>query len=102
MRVVHCKRSPYSVYIGRPSVFENRFSHRRSKLSYVTYVDTAEEAVKAFEADARQRLMQAIAALPEDAVLGCWCKITGDEPCHGDTIMKLWREIHGVYGVKHA
>lgn len=26
-------------------------------------------------------------------VLGCWCKKRGDEPCHGDVIVKLIEEL---------
>lgn len=50
MRVVHCKKEPYTHYIGRPS----------------------------------------IQGLPPDAVLGCWCK---PKACHGDVIIKLWKEL---------
>ncbi|PSR31594.1 MAG: hypothetical protein C7B46_16630, partial [Sulfobacillus benefaciens] len=27
-RVVHCKKAPYDVYIGRPSKWGNPFSHK--------------------------------------------------------------------------
>lgn len=32
-----------------------------------------------------------IYALPEHAVLGCWCK---PKPCHGDVIIAIWKEMH--------
>ena len=28
MRVVHCKKEPYDVYIGRPSKWGNPYSHK--------------------------------------------------------------------------
>lgn len=84
MRVVHCKRESYTVYIGRPSVFGN---------PYVIGTDgTRQQVIDLFETYARENLMHEIKQLKEDDVLGCWCK---PQPCHGDIIIKLWREIHG-------
>jgi hypothetical protein len=82
MRVVHCKRESYTVYIGRPSVFGN---------PYVIGTDgTRQQVIDLFETYARENLTHEIKQLKEDDVLGCWCK---PQPCHGDIIIKLWREI---------
>lgn len=84
MRVVHCKRESYTVYIGRPSIFGNPF---------VIDIDgSRQEVIDLFETHARRSLMSDIEQLKEDDILGCWCK---PQPCHGDVIIKLWREIHG-------
>lgn len=85
MTVVHCKRAPYTVYIGRPSRFGNPF-HVSRQLSRAA-------AIARFEAYARETpaLLAAIRALPADAVLGCWC---APLPCHGDVIVTLWNEQH--------
>lgn len=85
MRVVHIKKEPYSVYIGRPSVFGNPFTLDKY---------TRTEAVSNYETYARQHseVLEAILELSEDAVLGCWC---APRLCHGDIIIKLWREMHG-------
>jgi hypothetical protein len=83
MRVVHCKRDKFTHYIGRPSPLGNPFPvepYGRTK------------AIELFEEHARKDglVLAAIKALPEDAVLGCWC---APEACHGDVIIKLWCEM---------
>ena len=54
------------------------------------------EAIAEFEKDAKNdpALLQAIKDLPEDAVLGCWCKPANK--CHGDVILVLWKELHKI------
>lgn len=71
----------------------NRFSHKPSAVPGIVIVSSREEAIRRFEFDTRRnpKMMAQIAALPEDAVLGCWCH---PKPCHGDVIVKLWKEIH--------
>ncbi len=84
MTVVHCKREPFTHYIGRPSVFGNPF----------TIADYGRHtAIAMFEEWARQQptVLDAILALPADAVLGCWCH---KQRCHGHVIMRLWKELH--------
>lgn len=89
-RVVHCKKAPYDVYIGRPSKWGNSFSH----LAYgkaQTKVDTREEAIARY----REMLLndsQLLAALPElkGKVLGCWCAPLA---CHGDVLIQVMREM---------
>lgn len=93
MRVVHCKKEPYTHYIGRPGPWGNPFSHLGKSLAQFR-VYSREEAIQKYEEYARNQpgLLVMIKALPEDAVLGCWCK---PDSCHGDIIVKLWRELHG-------
>ena len=85
MRVVHCKREDYTHYIGRPSTLGNPFTIGKD--------GTREEVIAKFERWAwhSSEVMETIERLPEDAVLGCWCK---PQPCHGDVIVKLWGELH--------
>lgn len=90
-RVVHCKKEPYTLYIGRPSELGNPFSHRPSSVPGTVVGPTVEWAIDQFEQHAREHLMEKIAEIPEGAVLGCWCK---PGPCHGDVIVKLWKELH--------
>lgn len=87
-RVVHCKREPYDVYIGRPSKWGNPFSHLADATSKgLTKVPTREDAVANYEAwiVTQHDLM---AALPElrGKTLGCWCS---PRPCHGDVLVRL-------------
>lgn len=85
-RVVHCKREPYDVYIGRPSRWGNPFSHKPGTLAEHR-VATVEEAIERF----REYILsdpELMAQIPFLAgkVLGCWCK---PGPCHGDVLAEL-------------
>ena len=85
MRVVHFKKEPYTVYIGRPSQFGNPYP-------LVEYPRS--EAIEKYEVYAREnpKLLAAIKELDHDSVLGCWC---APRACHGDIIIKLWKELNG-------
>jgi len=86
MKVVHCKKEKYDVYIGRPMIFGNPFIIGKD--------GNREEVVKKFEDYARnsRALMDWISLLHENTILGCWCS---PKLCHGDIIIKLWKELHG-------
>jgi len=85
MKVVHCKRQKYTVYIGRPSIFGNPYTIGKD--------GTREEVIEKYEQYARtnENLAIAIYKLKESDILGCWCS---PEKCHGDIIIKIWKEIH--------
>lgn len=102
MRVVHCKIEPYTHYIGRGSVFGNPFTHipiDRTKAS--VQVGSVKESIQAFddwanerawhdvEPERRKEMVKAIYKLPDDAVLGCFCKTKPDKVCHGDVIVRM-------------
>ncbi len=95
MRVVHCKREAYTHYIGRPGTLGNQ--HPVNKPCPVPRCDNAVhgrgEAIAEFEKDARadQGLLNRIQALPEDAILGCWC---APNPCHGMVIRQIWLRLN--------
>lgn len=83
-RVVHCKKEPYDVYIGRPSKWGN---------PYIIGVDgTREEVLQKYEEHVRSSpiLMRALPSL-DGKVLGCWCH---PKPCHGDILIKLLEEFN--------
>jgi len=77
--VVHCKRAPYDVYIGRPSKWGNPFvvgkdgTRKEVIIKYLKWLKNQPEL---------------IAALPElkGKVLGCWC---APKECHGDMLARL-------------
>jgi hypothetical protein len=83
MQVVHCKRSPYDVYIGRPSKWGNPFrigpdGDRETVIArYRAYLLTNEVL---------------LAALPElvGKTLGCWCRPAA---CHGDILANLVADL---------
>jgi len=78
-RVVHCKREPYDVYIGRPSKWGNPFKSGRD--------GTLEEVLEKYRQHilSRPDLLAALHEL-EGKTLGCWCK---PKPCHGDVLIEL-------------
>jgi hypothetical protein len=90
--VVHCKKEPCDVYIGRGSKWGNRWSHQEgTKAEFI--VATRQEAIDAYEAWIRTQ-PQLIEDLKElkGKKLGCYCKPLN---CHGDVLVKLIKEFHG-------
>ena len=88
-RVVHCRREPYDVYIGRPSKWGNPFTHKAgTRAEFV--VPTRREAVAKYEEYIRASpLMEDIVEL-DGKILGCWCK---PQSCHGDVLVRILDEI---------
>ena len=82
MKVVHCKKELYTVYIGRPSKLGNPY-----KIGKDGNRDTV---IIKFKAYAVKFLLKEIQKLKKDDILGCWCK---PEDCHGDAIIELWKEL---------
>jgi hypothetical protein len=91
MRVVHCKKEPYDVYIGRPSKWGNPFSHKDGTTAKFK-VATRGEAIDAYEKWITEgegnHLLNDLHEL-DGKVLGCWCK---PQRCHGDILVKLNEE----------
>ncbi len=90
MKVVHCKKNLYDVYIGRPSKWGNLWSHKTGTLAqYKT--NTREEAIQKYEDYLRnnEELLKDIMEL-DGKILGCWCS---PKSCHGDVIIKIINEI---------
>lgn len=97
--VVHCKREKYDVYIGRrydtTCHYGNPFKVGED-CSRGECVEMFEDWLLGLkyqdvEPDRRLWILAHIENL-RDKVLGCWCKINGDESCHGDVYVKL---LHG-------
>lgn len=77
--VVHCKRSRYNVYIGRPSKWGNPFVIGRH--------GTREQVIERY----KQWVLtqpQLLATIGELAgkTLGCWC---APRACHGEVLVQL-------------
>lgn len=87
MKVVNRYKEKFTVNIMRPTIFGNPFVIGRD--------GTRDEVVAKYEAMTRDKhhneLWFAIYDLPEDAVLGCCC---APRACHGNAIVKLWKEMH--------
>ena len=82
-RVVHCKREPFDVYIGRPSKWGNPIY---VKPGYDRVADP--ERILARYREYVLSRPDLVAALPElrGKVLGCWC---APRPCHGDVLLEV-------------
>lgn len=79
-RVVHFKKDPYDVYIGRPSKWGNPF--------VVDQDGTRDEVIAKYRdyLFEHPELLHAIASELQGRVLGCWCK---PERCHGDVLAEI-------------
>jgi hypothetical protein len=88
--VVHCKKEPYDVYIGRPSKWGNPYSHLNDTIALFK-VSTREEAVDRYREYIlnNKELLNDLHEL-KDKVLGCWCK---PKSCHGDVLAQLINEV---------
>ena len=92
MRVVHCKKEAFDIYIGRPSKFGNPFTHIVDRNTLAQFVvETREEAVAAYEEWIRSKpeLLEAAKKELKGKVLGCWCAPLA---CHGDILLKIANE----------
>lgn len=89
MKVVHCKKEPYDIYVGRPSKWGNPFTHLHDFTQAKFKVNTREDAIESYhiwitEGDGKH-LLDDLHEL-EGKVLGCWCK---PKACHGDVLIDL-------------
>lgn len=88
-KVVHMKRDPYDVYVGRGrgSRWGNPFSHKDDTLAQFK-VATVEEAIEQYRSWLWSQLKSGDITLTDLAALsgktlGCWC---APGPCHGDVL----------------
>lgn len=79
-KVVHCKRAPYDVYIGRPSKWGNPFplEDESERLEVI-------EKYRAWILK-QPKLMAVMLEELEGKVLGCWCS---PRPCHGQVLVDI-------------
>lgn len=77
-RVVHIRREPYDVYIGRPGPWGNPFEIGRD--------GTREEVIAKFRAWIDADFVAAARKELRGKVLGCWC---APQPCHGDVLLEV-------------
>lgn len=80
-RVVHCRREPYDVYVGRPSKWGNPFhivAKRTRREVIEMYREWLLSEIKAGRLDPKREL--------RGKVLGCWCSPL---PCHGDVLLEI-------------
>jgi hypothetical protein len=100
MKVVHFKKEPCDVYVGRPSKWGNPFTHIADKKTAAQFiVASREEAVQKYrewilEGDGKW-LLDHLHEL-EGKTLGCWCCQTPSYYvegmkmiCHGEVLMEI-------------
>ena len=77
--VVHCKKEPYDVYIGRGSKWGNPFR--------IGVDGTRKEVIEKYRDYIRNKpeLFECIHEL-HNKRLGCWCK---PKACHGDVLVEI-------------
>lgn len=81
--VVHCKREPFDVYIGRPSKWGNPFILGRDG-DRLQVVEKYREYLTAHPELIREAMTELVGK-----VLGCWC---APQLCHGDVLASLVNE----------
>jgi hypothetical protein len=96
-QVINVKYDSYDVYIGRPSIYGNPFTHRSSKYLDVIKVPSRDDAIFSFrdwllglryidfQQDRRRELITNLPYL-KNKILGCHCKPLS---CHGDVLLTL-------------
>jgi len=81
-KVVHCKKEPYDVYVGRPSKWGNPFEIGKD--------GTREEVIEKYREWILDNsdLLKDIHEL-KGKTLACWC---APKSCHGDVLLELANE----------
>jgi hypothetical protein len=84
-RVVHCKKDPFDVYVGRGSIWGNPYSHKEGTLAQFI-VGSRKEAIEKYEEYllSNDELMSRLSEL-KGKTLGCWCS---PKPCHAEVLSK--------------
>lgn len=82
MKVVHCKKEKFDVYIGRPSKWGNPFAIGRD--------GTRSEVIEKYRQwiQTRPELMNSLSEI-SGKILGCWCY---PNACHGDVLIELAKQ----------
>lgn len=78
--VVHCKKAPYDVYIGRPSKWGNPFVLKNEEMRESVLAQYREYLMS------RPDLIAAAQTELKGKVLGCWC---APRMCHGDVLAEV-------------
>jgi len=87
--VVNCRMEDFNVYIGRPSIWGNPYSHLPGDRTIATLqCETREESIQKYEEwiMTRPDLIAKAKAELKGKILGCWCK---PYACHGDILARL-------------
>jgi len=89
LRVVHCKREPFDVYIGRPSKWGNPIkllAERERPFVLANYRAWLDGDVHLAAVYGKPPTKEEIQAELKGKTLGCWC---APKPCHGDVLLEI-------------
>jgi hypothetical protein len=92
-KVVHCKRAPFDIYIGRPSKWGNPFVIGRD--------GNRDEVIEKYRAYivGHPTLLTAVKSELKGKVLGCWC---APQSCHGDVLAGYGALLQSLEGASHS
>ena len=92
IRVVHFKKEPFDIYIGRmQGGVYNKWAYPKELRESFPKGTPRKQIVAAYEEYllSNEELMNSLCEL-KDKVIGCWCKNEGGggNSCHGDILVK--------------
>lgn len=81
--VVHCRKAPYDVYVGRPSPFGNPFEIGKN--------GDRDEVILKFKIwlNGNPKLKEKIRLELKGKILGCWCS---PKHCHAEVLAEIANE----------
>lgn len=82
--VVHCKREPYDVYIGRPGKWGNPFTIGKDGTRKEVIDKYAEWLIT------QPKLINSLFEL-KDKKIACWCS---PKECHGDVLAEIVNKFY--------
>ena len=89
VKVVHCQKEHYDIYIGRDSRWGNPFTHLKTNSRAKYIVETRDLAIESYRNyilnGEGKHLLKNLHEL-RGKTLGCWCK---PKSCHGDILKEL-------------
>lgn len=88
--VVHCKKSPYNVYVGRPTIWGNPYSHKSGTAAKFR-VKTRDIAITLYEEwfMSQPELVEKAKIELRGKILSCWC---APLDCHAEILAKVANE----------
>ena len=97
VRVVHFKKEPYDIYIGRlPNGKYNKWAYPKELRESFPEGTPRKVIVDAYEKylTSNEELMNSLCEL-KDKTLGCWCKDENGKgrSCHGDILVKWVKKM---------
>jgi len=95
-QVVHFRKHTHDIYIGRPSKYQNPFTHIKDRKTQAQFiVSDRQEALKKYEEYLTESgLINDIEEL-RGKILGCWCctkpsnGLGKNLRCHGEILAKI-------------